>query len=114
MNLIQIQAISAKNKPLHAYLKSIGLNRQASIFFSVSGKYNTSDIIMLSDNGYLLRFTVKNGKCQAMPFKDNQLFADALKIVEQYVESGKYPYYEENLRHIKHSLNLVPNSQRLF
>lgn len=114
IDIVQIQAIYAKNEPLHAYLKSKGLNKQSNIFFTENGRDDYSNIIMLSASGLFYRFVVENGKYSNILFNDQQLLVEAIRITVWAVNSGKYPYYEETLKQLKRNLNYAQPSQGLF
>lgn len=111
INLLQIQAISDKNELLHAYLKSVNLNRQANIFFTLHG---SSNVIMLYEYGRLLRFVVENGRYRSIPFEDPQLFAEVVRIAKWAVETRKYPYYADTLEKIAYSHAGTSKCQGLF
>ena len=114
LHLIQVQAIYAKNEPLHTYLKSKGLNKQSNIFFTENGRDDYSNIMMLSESGHFYRFVVENGKYSYILFNDPQLLSEAIRITVWAVNSGKYPYYEETLKLINRNLNYAQPSQGLF
>lgn len=112
LNLIQIQAIFAKNEPLHTYLKSKGLNKQANLFFIEADDNDYSNIIMLSVRGHLFKFAIENGAYRSIRFEDPQLLAEALKTTKRAV--WKYPYFAETLKQLHRNLNYTPPSQGLF
>lgn len=112
IKLIQIQTIYAKNEPLHTYLKSLSLNKQSNIFFMDADGDVSSNIYILSRSVHLYKFVIENGKYHSIRFEDPLLLEDVIRITEQAVY--KYPYYEDTLKQIKHSLNYTPRSQGLF
>lgn len=112
LSLVQIQAIFAKNEPLHTYLKSKGLNRQANLFFIEADDNDYSNIIMLSLRGHLFKFSIENGAYRSIRLEDPQLLAEAVRTTKRAV--WKYPYYAETLKLINRNLNYTPPRQGLF
>lgn len=112
IKMVQVQAIFAKNEPLHAYLKSKGLNRQANLFFIEADDNDYSNIIMLSVRGHLFKFSIENGAYRSIRFEDPQLLAEALRTTKRAV--WKYPYYAETLKLINRNLSYAQPSQGLF